>query len=138
MSEATDKAVTTRIETDSMGEIEVPTSAYWGAQTQRSIGNFDIGRNTFVWGSPMVRALGVLKKAEAQAKFEAVSDSIALIRTLTRLWQNVMRQARWGRVKKVAVTLHGLEADSQPQQLDLFGEGVVEREQREVLSRTLD
>lgn len=77
-------------------------------------------------------------KAEAQAKFEAVSDSIALIRTLTKLWQNVMRQARWGRVKKVAVTLHGLEAESQPQQLDLFGEGLAEREQRETLSRVLD
>ena len=59
-----------RTETDSMGAIEVPSDAYWGAQTQRSIGNFDIGRDTFVWGRAMVRALGVLKKAAAQANGE--------------------------------------------------------------------
>ena len=56
-----------RIETDSMGQIEVDENAYWGAQTQRSIENFDIGRDTFVWGPVMVRALGILKKAAAQA-----------------------------------------------------------------------
>ena len=56
-----------RTERDSMGAIEVPDGAYWGAQTQRSIGNFDIGRDTFVWGRAMIRALGVLKKAAAQA-----------------------------------------------------------------------
>ncbi|MFT3876147.1 MAG: class II fumarate hydratase [Propioniciclava sp.] len=60
----------TRIETDSMGPIEVPEDAYWGAQTQRSVGNFDIGRDTFVWGRAMVHALGVLKKAAAQANGE--------------------------------------------------------------------
>ena len=56
-----------RIETDSMGTVEVPDDAYWGAQTQRSLSNFDIGRDTFVWGRPMIKALGVLKKAAAQA-----------------------------------------------------------------------
>jgi fumarate hydratase class II len=60
----------TRVETDSMGPIEVPEDAYWGAQTQRSLGNFDIGRDTFVWGRPMIKALGVLKKAAAQANGE--------------------------------------------------------------------
>ena len=53
-----------------MGPIEVPAAHYWGAQTQRSIGNFDIGRPTFVWGRPMIKALGVLKKAAAQANAE--------------------------------------------------------------------
>ena len=57
----------TRTETDSMGEIEVAADRYWGAQTQRSLGNFDIGRDTFVWGRTMIRALGILKKAAAQA-----------------------------------------------------------------------
>ena len=33
----------TRIETDSLGEVEVPADAYYGAQTQRSLQNFDIG-----------------------------------------------------------------------------------------------
>ncbi|RXW31186.1 class II fumarate hydratase [Propioniciclava flava] len=60
----------TRVETDSMGPIEVPEDAYWGAQTQRSLGNFDIGRDTFVWGRPMIKALGILKKAAAQANGE--------------------------------------------------------------------
>ncbi|NHN57148.1 class II fumarate hydratase [Calidifontibacter sp. DB0510] len=53
-----------------MGEVQVPSDAYWGAQTQRSLGNFDIGRDTFVWGRPMIRALGILKKAAAQANSE--------------------------------------------------------------------
>ena len=62
--------MSTRHESDSMGTIEVPSDRYWGAQTQRSLGNFDIGRDTFVWGRPMIRALGVLKKAAAQANAE--------------------------------------------------------------------
>lgn len=76
---------------------------------------------------------------EAQAKFEAVSDSIALIGVLAKLWQNVMKQARWQRVKKVSVTLHGLESETQPQQLQLFGQKEASaRVQRELLSHTLD
>lgn len=59
-----------RIESDSMGQIEVDADAYWGAQTQRSLTNFDIGRDTFVWGRPIIRALGILKKAAAQANGE--------------------------------------------------------------------
>ncbi len=59
-----------RTESDSMGTIEVPANHYWGAQTERSLHNFDIGRSTFVWGRPMIRALGVLKKAAAQANAE--------------------------------------------------------------------
>ena len=62
--------MTTRTESDSMGTIAVPADHYWGAQTQRSISNFDIGRPTFVWGRPMIKALGVLKKAAAQANAE--------------------------------------------------------------------
>ena len=51
----------TRIETDSMGEIEVSSDVYWGAQTQRSLHHFDIGFD--VMPREMIRALGVLKKA---------------------------------------------------------------------------
>jgi len=52
---ASDKSsATTRTESDSMGTIEVASDRYWGAQTERSLHNFDIGRNTFVWGRPMV------------------------------------------------------------------------------------
>ncbi|MGJ3509652.1 class II fumarate hydratase [Enemella sp. A6] len=57
----------TRIESDSMGTVEVPADRYWGAQTERSIHNFPIGRDTFVWGRSIVRALGILKKSAARA-----------------------------------------------------------------------
>ena len=40
----------TRTERDTMGTVEVPEDRYWGAQTQRSLEHFDIGRDTFVWG----------------------------------------------------------------------------------------
>ena len=56
-----------RIETDSMGEVEVATDRYWGAQTERSIDNFQIGRDTYQWDRPIIRALGVLKKSAARA-----------------------------------------------------------------------
>ncbi len=54
-----------RIESDSMGEIEVPAESYWGAQTQRSLQNFRIGGERLP--APLVRALGVQKKAAALA-----------------------------------------------------------------------
>ena len=53
-----------------MGEIEVDSSRYWGAQTQRSIQNFPIGRDRFIWGRAVIRALGVLKKSAALANKE--------------------------------------------------------------------
>ncbi|MBL8446470.1 MAG: class II fumarate hydratase [Zoogloeaceae bacterium] len=59
--------MTNRIETDSMGAIHVPADRYWGAQTQRSIEHFPIGVARFRWQRPMIRALGLLKKAAAQA-----------------------------------------------------------------------
>ncbi len=59
-----------RIETDSMGKTEVAADRYWGAQTQRSIQNFPIGVARFRWQRPMIRALGLLKKAAAQANAE--------------------------------------------------------------------
>jgi len=57
----------TRREHDSLGPVEVPADRLWGAQTQRSLDNFPIGRGRFVWGSRVIRALGILKKAAAQA-----------------------------------------------------------------------
>lgn len=52
-----------RIETDSMGEINVPTDKYYGAQTARSLMNFKIGGERFP--AEMIRALGIVKKAAA-------------------------------------------------------------------------
>src|SRR6266496_2460678 len=54
---------TNRIESDSMGEIEVPAGSYWGAQTQRSLLHFNIGYD--VMPREMIRAFGILKKAGA-------------------------------------------------------------------------
>jgi fumarate hydratase class II len=51
----------TRIESDSMGKIEVPAHVYWGAQTQRSLLHFNIGRDTMP--PELIRAFGILKKA---------------------------------------------------------------------------
>jgi len=59
-----------RTEKDSLGEVEVPAGALYGAQTQRSIENFPIGRDRFVWGRRVIKALGLLKKAAAQANGE--------------------------------------------------------------------
>src|ERR1051325_9044403 len=50
-----------RIETDSMGHIEVPEDKYWGAQTERSLHHFNIGYD--VMPREMIRAFGILKKA---------------------------------------------------------------------------
>ena len=52
-----------RIETDSMGEIEVPASRYYGAQTARSLIHFDIGWETMP--REIIRGMGILKKAAA-------------------------------------------------------------------------
>ncbi len=57
----------TRREHDSLGPVDVPADRLWGAQTQRSLGNFPIGRGRFVWGRPVIRAFGLLKKAAAEA-----------------------------------------------------------------------
>ncbi|MEX2617207.1 MAG: class II fumarate hydratase, partial [Alphaproteobacteria bacterium] len=53
----------TRTETDSMGAIAVPADRYWGAQTQRSLAFFKIGRERMP--EAMIRALGIVKKAAA-------------------------------------------------------------------------
>ncbi|MBS1719450.1 MAG: class II fumarate hydratase [Armatimonadetes bacterium] len=56
-----------RIESDTMGEMQVPADRYWGAQTQRSIQNFPIGQERFVMPRSVVRAMGILKKGAALA-----------------------------------------------------------------------
>src|SRR3954449_9832841 len=61
-------ARTMRIESDSMGEIEVPSDVYWGAQTQRSLKHFDIGFD--VMPREVIRALGILKKAAAIVNYD--------------------------------------------------------------------
>ncbi len=58
----------TRTESDTFGPIEVATDVYWGAQAQRSLGNFKIG-----WEKqpqPVIRGLGIVKRAAAEANME--------------------------------------------------------------------
>ncbi|ODQ65545.1 fumarate hydratase [Nadsonia fulvescens var. elongata DSM 6958] len=54
-----------RIEKDAFGDIEVEDSVYWGAQTQRSLQNFEIGGDREKLPEPLIKAFGVLKKAAA-------------------------------------------------------------------------
>jgi fumarate hydratase class II len=60
--------MTSRTESDTMGSVEVPSEALWGAQTQRSRENFKIGGHRF--SREMIRALGIVKKAAARANIE--------------------------------------------------------------------
>ena len=67
----------TRIEHDSMGEIAVSENVYWGAQTQRSLQNFDIGGETLP--PAMIQAMALVKKAAAltNQQLERISGECA-------------------------------------------------------------
>jgi fumarate hydratase class II len=58
-----------RIEHDSMGDVKVPGSKYWGAQTERSRNNFRIGPEASM-PPEIIRAFGYIKKAAAMANYE--------------------------------------------------------------------
>jgi len=78
----------TRTETDTMGPIEVSNDAYWGAQAQRSLGNFKIG-----WEKqpePVIRALGIVKKAAAQANMELGKLDPALGKVIEQVAEEVI------------------------------------------------
>ena len=60
-----------RTEKDTLGKVEVPASAYWGAQTQRSIANFNIAKNTNRMPIEVVHAFAFLKKAAALTNRDA-------------------------------------------------------------------
>ena len=55
-----------KTQTDAIGAIQVDTGRYWGAQTQRSLQNFDIGRDFARMPLPIIRAMATLKKACAK------------------------------------------------------------------------
>ena len=76
MSEAMEKAVGTRKESDSMGEIDVASDKYWGAQTERSLHHFNIGND--VMPREMIRALGILKKAAAIVNHALKPDKLTV------------------------------------------------------------
>ena len=63
-----------RIEHDSMGTVKVPSDKLWGAQTQRSHQNFEIGVGIETMPSEIIRAFGILKKAAARANRTLVPE----------------------------------------------------------------
>ena len=58
-----------RIEKDSLGEVKVPSTALWGAQTQRALDNFKISgiKFAFPFGRSFIEALGIIKHAAASS-----------------------------------------------------------------------
>jgi fumarate hydratase class II len=60
--------IKTRVESDSMGDIDVPSDKYWGAQTQRSLHHFNIGKD--LMPKEVIHAFGILKKAAALTNFD--------------------------------------------------------------------
>ena len=78
----------TRTETDTFGPIEVDSTRYWGAQSQRSVGNFKIG-----WEKqpkPIIRALGIVKRAAAETNMKLGRLDSAIGETIVKAAQEVI------------------------------------------------
>src|ERR671923_2105947 len=84
----------TRTEEDALGTVEVPAAHLWGAQTQRSIDNFPIGRGRYRWGRPVIRAFGIVKKAAALANKELGQLPLAKADLIARAADEVIA-GRW-------------------------------------------
>ncbi|MCE2927482.1 MAG: class II fumarate hydratase [Rickettsiales bacterium] len=67
-SAANSQQLATRTESDSFGNIDCPADKYWGAQTQRSLGNFKIGGETMP--KPLITAFGILKRSAAKVNMQ--------------------------------------------------------------------
>jgi fumarate hydratase, class II len=78
----------TRVERDTFGPIEVPADRYWGAQTERSLENFRIGGH--VMPMPVVRALGIVKRASAEVNMDLGRLDPKLGSTIVRAAQEVI------------------------------------------------
>jgi fumarate hydratase class II len=78
----------TRTESDSMGPVEVPADAYWGAQTQRSLTHFAIGHDTMPL--PLIKALALVKKASALVNRDLGTLSADLARLIVQAADEVL------------------------------------------------
>ena len=78
----------TRKETDTFGPIDVESDKYWGAQAQRSLQNFKIGEEKMP--APIVRALGIVKRASAEANMELGVLKPELGETIVKAAQEVI------------------------------------------------
>ncbi|MCC0011322.1 MAG: class II fumarate hydratase [Hyphomicrobiaceae bacterium] len=82
------EANSTRTETDTFGPVQVDDTRYWGAQAQRSLGNFKIG-----WEKqpqPIIRALGIVKRAAAEANIDLGKLDAQLGATIIKAAQEVI------------------------------------------------
>ncbi|HIO74770.1 MAG TPA: class II fumarate hydratase, partial [Candidatus Marinimicrobia bacterium] len=77
-----------RTEKDTMGEIEVPSDRYWGAQTQRSLQNFKIGGEKFP--REFIRAYGLVKQVAAEVNVEIGVLDKDLAKTIGEAAQEVI------------------------------------------------
>ena len=82
-----------RIETDSMGEVHVPSERLWGAQTQRSLENFRIGEGETL-PLPLIRAYAVVKQAAAEVNAELGEISAEVCDAIVRASDEV-REGKW-------------------------------------------
>ncbi len=83
-----------RIEEDALRDVQVPAERLWGAQTQRSYLNFQIGTERFRWGRSVIRALGILKKCAALANTELGQLPKDKVDLIVRASQEVI-DGRW-------------------------------------------
>src|SRR5579863_10074090 len=81
-----------RVETDSMGAVEVPDDVYWGAQTARSLIHFAIGQD--VMPPELIHAFGILKKAAALVNAELGTLSAQKAGWIVQASEEVM-SGRW-------------------------------------------
>ncbi len=84
----TERPARIRTETDTFGPIDVPADRYWGAQTQRSLENFRIGTDRMP--VPLIRALGVVKRAAAEVNLELGLIDARKARAIVRAAQEVI------------------------------------------------
>lgn len=92
MARRTESSDTTRIESDAFGDIAVAADRYWGAQTQRAIGNFAIGSETMP--AALIHALGIVKHCAARSNGELGELEPAIAQALAEAAAEVM-QGRW-------------------------------------------
>ena len=101
-----------RIETDSIGEIEVREDKYWGAQTERSLHYFSIG--TDIMPSELVHALAIIKKSAALANHELGILPGDIAKRIEQVADEILGIAGMPTRDRLMVEVEGLEAAGQP------------------------
>lgn len=87
-------AANTRTESDAFGEIPVDASKYWGAQTERSLGNFRINQPQDRMQPPVIKAFGILKGAAATVNMKYGLGTLDTTHTRGTTGRKLMRCAQ--------------------------------------------